>query len=89
MNGHKEPLYLLEHKRQKEVIISLTVNFDVLCMKLEYDTFGLVLRMRQMVFNLKDFEKLWFLYQTEGYSEEESYEETVAQSIIDEDFTYS
>ena len=33
-------------------------NFDVLCMKWENDTFGLVLRMRQMVYSSKDFESL-------------------------------
>ena len=35
-------------------------------MKWENDTFGLVLRMRQMVYSSKDFESLWFLYQAEG-----------------------
>ena len=30
-------------------------------MKWEDDTFGLVLRMRQMVYSSKDFESLWFL----------------------------
>ena len=34
-------------------------------MKWENDTFGLVLRMRQMVYSSKDFESLWFLYQAE------------------------
>ena len=43
------------------------VNFDVLCMNGEFDTFGLVLRMRQIVYCSKDFESLCFLYQAEGF----------------------
>jgi len=30
------------------------------------DTFEIVLRMRNMMYSSKDFENLWFLYQTEG-----------------------
>ena len=30
-------------------------------MNREFDTFGLVLRMRSMVYSSKDFESLWFL----------------------------
>ena len=41
----------------------------------EFDTFGLVLRMRQMVYSSKDFESLWFLYQAEGLPKNISIEE--------------
>ena len=44
-------------------------------MKWENDTFGLVLRMRQMVYSSKDFESLWFLYQAEGLPKNISIEE--------------
>ena len=51
------------------------VNFDVLCMNREFDTFGLVLRMRSKVYSSKDFESLWFLYQAEGLPKNISIEE--------------
>ena len=44
-------------------------------MKFENDTFGLVLRMRSMVYSSKDFESLWFLYQAEGLPKNISIEE--------------
>ena len=44
-------------------------------MNWENDTFGLVLRMRQMVYSSKDFESLWFLYQAEGLPKNISIEE--------------
>ena len=52
-------------------------------MKWENDTFGLVLRMRQMVYSSKDFESLWFLYQAEGLPKNISIEEFCAKHGVD------
>lgn len=52
-------------------------------MYLENDTFGLVLRMRQMVYSSKDFESLWFLYQAEGLPKNISIEEFCTRHGVD------
>ena len=52
-------------------------------MKWENDTFGLVLRMRQMVYSSKDFESLWFLYQAEGLPKNISIEELTFPSVVE------
>ena len=52
-------------------------------MKGENDTFGLVLRMRQMVYSSKDFESLWFLYQAEGLPKNISIEEFCTKHGVD------
>ena len=52
-------------------------------MKWENDTFGLVLRMRQMVYSSKDFESLWFLYQAEGLPKNISIEEFCTKHGVD------
>ena len=49
----------------------------------EFDTFGLVLRMRQMVYSSKDFESLWFLYQAEGLPKNISIEEFCTKHGVD------
>ena len=51
-------------------------------MKWENDAFGLVLRMRQMVYSSKDFESLWFLYQAEGLPKDISIEEFFAEQSV-------
>ena len=52
-------------------------------MKWKNDTFGLVLRMRQMVYSSKDFESLWFLYQAEGLPKNISIEELTFPSVVE------
>lgn len=52
-------------------------------MKWENDTFGLVLRKRQMVYSSKDFETLWFLYQAEGLPKNISIEEFCTKHGVD------
>ena len=52
-------------------------------MKWENDTFGLVLRMRAMVYSSKDFESLWFLYQAEGLPKNISIEELTFPSVVE------
>lgn len=52
-------------------------------MKKEFDTFDLVLRMRSMVYSLKDFESLWFLYQAEGLPKNISIEEFCTKHGVD------
>ncbi len=52
-------------------------------MKYEFDTFGLVLRMRQMVYSSKDYESLWFLYQAEGLPRNISIEEFCTKHGVD------
>ncbi len=52
-------------------------------MKWANDTFGLVLRMRQMVYSSKDFESLWFLYQAEGLPKNISIEELTFPSVVE------
>ena len=52
-------------------------------MKWENDTFGLVLRMRQMVYSSKDFESLWFLYQAEGLPKNIPVEEFCTKHGVD------
>lgn len=52
-------------------------------MKRENDTFGLVLRMRQMVYSSKDYESLWFLYQAEGLPKNLSIEEFCEKHGVD------
>jgi hypothetical protein len=52
-------------------------------MNWENDTFGLVLRMRQMVYSSKDFESLWFLYQAEGLPKNISIEEFCTRHGVD------
>ena len=52
-------------------------------MKWENNTFGLVLRMRQMVYSSKDFESLWFLYQAEGLPKNISIEEFCTKHGVD------
>lgn len=47
------------------------------------DTFGLVLRMRAMVYSSKDFESLWFLYQAEGLPKNISIEEFCTKHGVD------
>ena len=49
----------------------------------ENDTFGLVLRMRQMVYSSKDFESPWFLYQAEGLPKIISIEEFCTKHGVD------
>ena len=51
-------------------------------MNREFDTFGLVLRMRSMVYSSKDFESLWFLYQAEGLPKNISIEELTFPSVV-------
>ena len=51
-------------------------------MKWENDTFGLVLRMRQMVYSSKYFESLWFLYRAEGLPKNISIEEFFAKQSV-------
>ena len=52
-------------------------------MNRESDTFGLVLRMRSMVYSSKDFESLWFLYQAEGLPKNISIEEFCTKHGVD------
>ncbi len=52
-------------------------------MNREFDTFGLVLRMRSMVYSSKDFESLWFLYQAEGLPKNISIEEFCTKHGVD------
>ena len=52
-------------------------------MNRESDTFGLVLRMRSMVYSSKDFESLWFLYQAEGLPKNISIEELTFPSVVE------
>ena len=52
-------------------------------MNREFDTFGLVLRMRSMVYSSKDFESLWFLYQAEGLPKNISIEELTFPSVVE------
>ena len=52
-------------------------------MKWENDTFGLVLRMRQMVYSSKDFESLWSLYQAEGLPKNISIEELTSPTAVE------
>ena len=52
-------------------------------MKEDFDTFALILRMRQMVYSSKDFESLWFLYQAEGLPKNISIEEFCEKHGVD------
>ena len=52
-------------------------------MRWKNDTFGLVLRMRQMVYSSKDYESLWFLYQAEGLPKNISIEEFCTKHGVD------
>lgn len=47
------------------------------------DTFDIVLRMRNMMYSSKDFENLWFLYQTEGAPQNISIESFCEKNGID------
>ena len=53
----------------------------------EFDTFGLVLRMRSMVYSSKDFESLWFLYQAEGLPKNISIEEFCTKHGVSTELT--
>ena len=57
-------------------------------MNREFDTFGLVLRMRSMVYSSKDFESLWFLYQAEGLPKNISIEELTLPLAVELNLQY-
>ena len=52
-------------------------------MKWENDIFAQILRMRQMVYNSKDFESLCFLYQAEGLPKNISIKEFCTKHGVD------